>query len=115
MIPVGDAMYIADTNAKWGYQPDKKFDFKNALPPTLPDQKYSLHTGWRWGAAKDGKKSLTMDGHHANVAGEYLGACVFFEVLFAESVVGNTFVPQQIDRDYARFLQETAHQAVAKK
>ncbi len=115
VIPVGDAMYLADTHAKWGYQSDKKFDFKNAMPPALPNQTHSLHTGWRWGAAKDGKKSLTMDGHHANVAGEYLGACVFFEVLFGESVVGNTFVPQQIDHDYARFLQETAHQAVAKK
>ena len=31
VIPVGDAMYLADTNAKWGYQPDKKFDFKNAV------------------------------------------------------------------------------------
>jgi hypothetical protein len=115
LIPVGDAMYLADTNAKWGYQPDKMFDFKNAQAPALPDQKHSLHTGWRWGAAKDGKKSLTMDGHHANVAGEYLGACVFYEVLFGESVVGNAFVPQGIDRDYARFLQETAHKAVAKK
>ena len=115
VIPVGDAMYLADTNAKWGYRPDKKFDFKSALPPTLPDQKHSLHTGWRWGAAKDGKKSLTMDGHHASIAGQYLGACVFYEVLFGESVVGNSFVPQEIDRDYARFLQETAHQAVAKK
>ena len=115
IIPVGDAMYLADTDAKWGYQPDKKFDFKNAVAPALPDQKHSLHTGWRWTAAKDGKKSLSMDGHHANVAGEYLGACVFFEVLFAESVVGNTFVPKTIDRDYARFLQETAHRAVAKK
>ena len=111
IIPVGDAMYLADTDAKWGYQPDKKFDFKNAVAPALPDQKHSLHTGWRWTAAKDGKKSLSMDGHHANVAGEYLGACVFYEILFGESVVGNTFVPKTIDRDYAHFLQETAHRA----
>jgi hypothetical protein len=115
IIPVGDAMYRADTHSKWGYQPDKKFDFKNAAAPALPAQTHSLHTGWRWTTAKDGKKSLTMDGHHASVAGQYLAACVFFEVLFAESVVGNSFVPQDIDRAYARFLQETAHQAVARK
>ena len=114
-IPVGDAMYLADTSAKWGYQFDKKFDFKNAVAPKLPDQTHSLHTGWRWTTAKDGKKSLTIDGHHASVAGQYLGACVFYEVLFAESVVGNSFVPPEIDRDYARFLQETAHQAVSRK
>lgn len=115
LIPVGDAMYLADTNAKWGYQPDRKFDFKNAQPPALPRQKYSLHTGWRWSMTKDGKKALTMDGHHASVSGQYLGACVFYEVLLGESVVGNPFVPKEIDRDYARFPQETAHQAVAKK
>src|SRR5262245_45056379 len=113
ILPVGDAMNLADTNTKWGYQPDAKFDAKNAMPPSLPKQTHSLHVGWRWTAAKDGKKSLTMDGHHANRAGEYLGACVFYEILFAESVVGNKFVPQDIDRDYVRFLQETAHQAVA--
>jgi hypothetical protein len=114
VIPVGDAMYLADTNAKWGYRPDQEFDLKNAQPPSLPDQTHSLHTGWRWAAAKGGKKSLTMDGHHASVAGQYLAACVFYEVLFAESVVGNSFVPQGLDREYARFLQETAHQAVVK-
>ena len=112
MIPVGDAMYRADTNAKWGYKPDKKFNFKDAEPPALPDQTHSLHTGWRWTAPKEGKRSLAMDGHHASVAGQYLAACVFYEVLFAQSVVGNSFVPQEIDREYARFLQETAHQAV---
>ena len=29
-----------------------------------------------------------MDGHHANTAGEYLGACVFFEVLFGKASSG---------------------------
>lgn len=115
IIPVGDAMYLADTNPKWGYKPDPKFDFKNAIAPTLPNQNYSLHTGYRWGTSKEGKKALSMDGHHASSAGQYLAACVFYEVLFGESVVGNPFIPQEIDRDYARFLQETAHQVVTKK
>jgi hypothetical protein len=114
LIPVGDAMYLADTNANWGYRPDKKFDFKNAQPPLLPAQAHSLHTGWRWTTAKDGKKTLSIDGHHASAAGQYLPACVFYEVLFAESVVGNAFIPLEVDREFARFLQETAHQAVAK-
>jgi hypothetical protein len=54
-----------------------------------------------------------MDGHHANLAGEYLGACVWLEVLFQQSAVGNAFVPKGLDPAYARFLQETAHRAVA--
>ena len=61
---------------------------------------------------KDGKSALGMDGHHANMAGEYLGACVWYEVLFGESVVGNTFITPGLDKTYARFLQETAHKAV---
>jgi hypothetical protein len=61
---------------------------------------------------KDGKTAPGMDGHHANMAGEYLGACVWYEVLFGESVVGNSFVAPGLDKAYGRFLQETAHKAV---
>ena len=32
--------------------------------------------------------------------------------MFADNVVGNAFVPPGVDPAYARFLQETAHQAV---
>lgn len=113
-IPVGDAFYLADTDPKWGFRPGTKFDAKKAQHPTLPEQTHSLHTGWRWRKEKDGNIKLGMDGHHANTAGEYLGACVFYEVLFGESIVGNTFIPDGIDPAYARFLQETAHAAVAK-
>ncbi len=112
-IPVGDAFHLADTDEKWGYQPDAKFDVKKAEPPALPDQTHSLHVGWRWVKGKNGKTTLSMDGHHANMAGEYLGACVWYEVLFNESVVGNKYVPKGLDKDYAKFLQETAHKAVS--
>jgi hypothetical protein len=111
-IPVGDAFYMADTDPKWGFQVDRAFDFKSAKPPSLPDQTHSLHVGWRWMKQKDGTTQLTMDGHHANQAGEYLGGCVFYEFLFGESPVSNPFVPTGLDPAYARFLQETAHRAV---
>src|SRR3989442_887432 len=32
-IPVGDAFHLADSDPKWGYQPDTKFDLKNAKAP----------------------------------------------------------------------------------
>ena len=111
-IPVGDAFYFADSDAKWGYQPDAKYDFKNKGQTALPNQLHSLHVGWRMAKGKDGKSALRLDGHHANMAGEYLGACVWYEVLFGESVVGNTFITPGLDKTYARFLQETAHKAV---
>ncbi len=114
IIPVGDAFFLADTDAKWGFKPDPKpFDAKTAKQPELPMQMHSLHVGWRWAKSKDGKKTtLGMDGHHANMAGEYLGACVWYEVLFGESAVGLAFIPKGLEAEFARFLQETAHEAV---
>ena len=111
-LPVGDAFFLADTDSKWGYQRDAKYDFKDKTQTALPDQMHSLHVGWRMAKGKDGKTALGMDGHHANIAGEYLGACVWYEVLFGESVVGNGFVTPGVDKTYGRFLQETAHKAV---
>jgi hypothetical protein len=112
-IPVGDAFNIADSDPAWGFKPDEKFDKATAAPPALPDQTHSLHVGYHWSKAKDGKQSLAMDGHHANAAGEYLGACVFYEVLFKESVVGNTFLPPALKAEDAKYLQDVAHRAVA--
>lgn len=114
IIPVGDAFHAADSDAKWGYRPDSKFDLKTAAPPTLPDQLHSLHVGRKWNKSADGKNSLSMDGHHASTAGRYLGACVWYEVLFQTTCVGNKFTAG-LDGDYARYLQETAHAAVAKE
>ncbi len=111
-IPIGDAFYFADTDTKWGYLPDAKYDFKNKTQTALPNQTHSLHVGWRMAKQKDGKTTLGMDGHHANMAGEYLGACVFYEVIFGESAVGNTFIPAGLDKAHAHFLQETAHKSV---
>lgn len=113
VIPVGDALFMTDTDATWGYQTDTSFDPKTAKQPALPNQKHSLHIGWRWAKSKDGKKTtLGMDGHQANTAGEYLGACVWYEVLFGETAVGNSYIPKGFDAAYARFLQETAHKVV---
>ena len=55
IIPVGDAFFQADTDAKWGFKPDPKpFDPKTAKQPELPLQTHSLHVGWAW------KKSKTL-------------------------------------------------------
>ncbi len=113
IIPTGDAFHLADTDPKWAYQPDATFNPKVAKPSELPNQTHSLHVGWRWAKPKTGGPlALGMDGHHANMAGEYLGACVWYEVLFGESPVGNTFIPKGLDPKDALFLQETAHRAV---
>ncbi|WP_231753367.1 BPSS1187 family protein [Rosistilla carotiformis] len=109
-IPVGDAFWIADNDPKFGYRAAEDFDAGKLEYPELPAQTHSLHTGYRWNN-RDGKRTLGMDGHHANLAGEYLGACVWFEGLFAESAVGNEYVPEKLEPEYAAFLQTVAHKA----
>lgn len=112
-LPVGDAFHLANHDPQWGYRaPSPTFNPKQAKPGELPDQTHSLNVGWQW-KEQNGTKQLVMDGHHANTAGEYLGACVWFEVLFGQSVVDNSFVPAGLDAEYAKFLQATAHRAVA--
>ena len=112
-LPVGDAFHLANRDSHWGFHPiAKPFDSKRAQPGELPDQTHSLNVGWNWKNQTDGTMKLSMDGHHANMAGEYLGACVWYEVLFGKSAEGNTFVPAGLDAEYARFLRATAHRAV---
>ncbi|MEQ9406547.1 MAG: DUF4886 domain-containing protein [Fuerstiella sp.] len=113
VIPGGDAMYRADTDVNRGYRIDSDFDFENATYPELPDQTHSLHTGWYWKKQQDGAWQLRMDGHHASSAGKYLLGCVWFEIFFNENVVGNGYVPKDIDAKYAEFLQQTAHATVS--
>ncbi|TLD70348.1 DUF4886 domain-containing protein [Phragmitibacter flavus] len=111
MIPTGNAFYLADTDAVWGYRRDEKFEVKSAKPPALPDQTHSLHVGRVWKKGKDGRLTLAMDGHHASKAGQYLGACVFYESLFG-GVVEVDFAPKGLESEYAAFLRKTAQRAV---
>ncbi len=113
IVPSGDAMYLADSDPKWGFRPDPNFDSKKIVYPDTPKQEHSLHSGWIWRKArKNGRRTLRMDGHHASAAGCFLIGATWFEVLFAESVVENPFVPEGIEMEYANFLKKTAHRAV---
>jgi hypothetical protein len=47
------------------------------------------------------------DGYHPNLEGSYLAACVFHQLLFAESPVGLPY-PAGLDLERARWLQEMA-------
>lgn len=113
VIPVGSAFENARLDKAWGgVFPDPNFDTKGAAFPKLPDQTHSLHVGWAWAKDKSGQQSLKYDGHHANAAGEYLGAAVWYELLFGHSVVGNSFVPKGVTPADAAILQRIAHETV---
>lgn len=61
---------------------------------------------------KSGNPDFTRDGYHLdNIIGRYIAACTWFEAVFGESVVGNSFVPQGLSPAEARFAQEAAHEA----
>lgn len=113
ILPVGDAFHIADSDPTWSYKPDVQFDLAAAAYPAVPNQLHSLHTGRRWTKQGDGSFRMVMDGHHASVAGQYLGALVFYESLFGRPAVGVPYRPNGINAEYAKFLQESAHAAVA--
>ena len=104
ILPVGDAFWRVDSDPKWGFKPDPTFDEKTATHPALPKQTHSLHVGYRWNA----EKKLGKDANHANVAGEYLGALVWYGMLFKESPEKLAFVPPGIDADFGAHLRRVA-------
>jgi hypothetical protein len=108
IIPTGDAFWRVNVDPRWAYQPDATFDFKTAVAPALPTQTHSLHVGYRWG--KDGK--LGKDANHANVAGEYLGALVWYGFLFGESPERLRFVPPGVEAVFAAQLRRVAAELV---
>jgi hypothetical protein len=108
VIPTGDAFWRVVSDSKWGYKRDASFDAKSAVHPALPDQTHSLHVGYRWNA----EKKLGMDANHANVAGEYLGALVWYGFLFNESPEKLPFVPPGVAPEFAAQLRRVAWRIV---
>ncbi len=62
--------------------------------------------------AASGNPDFTRDGYHLdNVIGKYIAACTWFEAIFGESVLGNSYIPDGLSPEEARFAQKAAHQA----
>lgn len=108
VIPVGDAFWRVDSDPQWGYRVDQGFDPRTAVHPALPPSRNSLHVGYRWNA----EKKLVMDANHANVAGEYLGALVWYAFLFDESPERLAYVPAGVTPEFAAHLRKVAWQVV---
>lgn len=117
ILPVGDAFYLAGADARFGLKKDTSFDPQSAKELELPRDRHSLHAGWLWEASPEDpdKLQLVFDGHHASAAGMYLAGCVFYEIVFGDSVVENQFTPAELDPQYARFLRRVAHESVERQ
>lgn len=111
LIPVGDAFWKINSDPKTAYQPDAAFDFEKAKSPELPNQKNSLHAGYRW----DNSGKIAFDANHANEAGCYLGGLVWYGVLFKESPGKLKFVPENVDQGFASYLRKAASTLTTKK
>ncbi len=112
ILPVGDAMHLARQTPRWTFAPDANFDYKNPPVDQLPDQRASLMVGWRW-TNKDGVKKMELDAIHANTPGRYLGAAVWYQVIFGTSEVPADYAPNNIPAEDAADLREHAKAAVA--
>jgi len=113
ILPSGTAFQNARQSPDWKFQfPDPNFDYANPKQGAAPDQKGSLNMGWRWAKNKEGELKFTLDANHANVAGKYLAASVWYEVIFGTSVLDNTFVPEGLTPEQAAQLRQLAHDTV---
>jgi hypothetical protein len=112
-IPVGNAFHNAEQSPLWQFKADTTFDFANAKEGQLPNQTGSLHNGWHWAPDKTtGIKKLNYDGHHAGLAGEYLGAAVFYEFLYQDDVRKADFTPKGLTPEQAADLRRIAHETL---
>jgi hypothetical protein len=75
----------------------------------------SMHTRIMHAGKMKGEIINSDFSHDGDVGGgQYLNACVWFEVLFGKSCVGNTFRPKYaLSEELISTLQQAAHQAVA--
>lgn len=117
MIPVADAFQLAQAMPEWRFtHPDPSFDY--ARPPAggVPRQTGSLIGGWFWRTDRQtGEVSFALDAKHANVAGKYLGACVFFESLTGQDAREIEWHPDRLTEAEAESLRRAAHEAVAQR
>ncbi|HRE80142.1 MAG TPA: DUF4886 domain-containing protein [Opitutaceae bacterium] len=108
IIPTGDAFWAVESDSNWSYHVDPDFDFTSPKKPALPQQVHSLHVGYKWD--KEGK--FGKDANHANVAGEYLGALVWYGMLFDENPENVKFTPPGVDHGFAAHLRLVAQQTL---
>lgn len=104
IIPTGDAFWSVSSDPNWKFVPDANYNFENPVYPELPNEKNSLNAGYSWTKTE----KIKLDANHANHAGSYLGALVWYSFLFKESPVNLKFVPDGVNQNFAAYLRKIA-------
>lgn len=112
LLPVGDSFELARRSSRWTYAPDPAFDFKNPPAGQLPNQRTSLNVGWRWTKDKESRAVFSLDATHANDAGKYLGAAVWYLTIFKADSVPTNYIPEGLSPTDAADLRAHAMAAV---
>lgn len=112
IIPTGDAIELARKSPRWTFVADPKFDFKNPPAGKLPVESGSLWAGWSWSKPATGEPKLLLDGKHTSIAGKYLGAAVWYQVVFGAGAVPAGFVPKGLSAEETSDLRSHAAAAV---
>ncbi|CAM2948023.1 DUF4886 domain-containing protein [Rariglobus hedericola] len=112
VLPVGDALNLARQTPRWTYVTDPNFDFKNPPAGQLPDQRTSLNIGWHWKKNKAGATAFTLDAIHCNPAGQYLGANVWYSILYQTDTLPDSYAPIGMTAEDAADLRAHALTAV---
>ncbi|WP_309400180.1 DUF4886 domain-containing protein [Cerasicoccus maritimus] len=117
VIPVGTAFQNARATEMWDYQVND-FDPKDndLIYPedknNLPDMSKSLNNDYYWKKNKEGTWEVRSDGFHANTAGEYLGALVWFEFFSGVDARTVPYKPDSLSEAQAESLRIIAHETV---
>jgi len=115
--------YFLSWTLKRGYQQGYQFYSYETFQKMLRDGTAAVSkkmdfmvapVGWAWYKVIQEQPEIqlfNMDGSHPSFIGSYLGACVYFVMIFQESVVDNPF-SVLINKNHANYQQETATKTV---
>lgn len=113
LLVVGDAFNLARQTRRWSFTPADDLDLSVFSEGELPPQENSINIGWFWRKPKDGEPpALHLDAIHANTAGKYLGASVWYLTLFGEDQVPRSYAPKGLNEPDAASLRRLAGAAV---
>ena len=104
VIPTGDAFQNLATDPLWGFKRDETIDPSKFVYPNVQNEPLSLNVGHTWTA----DKKITTDYNHANTAGCYLGALVWYGFLYKSDPTKLKFKPTQISAEFAERLKLAA-------